>query len=656
MARANQNPSGGLIAVAAVIVALPFLVSPLIVGSLASPEQKLSLQLEPQVTAVLSMLHKSDESLLRVSDLRQRLGAAGAELTAETAAQVAEAKPEILEGVDAELKPGGSLSTDRILAASEAMALATAGEIGGQAATRGLPGKGAAYAQKSFKDLSTLIKENETLLQTAESSIKSARAESVGEVTGAADYWVNRAAAMVSLARGRTLRDKAWLDRWQAEMLRMVARDQALKSLELRRLSDASAGRAPTEAIEAATKHRAALQKTASELREKADVLKRDAAAQRARIDKLTADAKTARDAMAAQDLKPFKATNAMKAGEEFKKYRDEYERLSAAARQAESQAESLRSGAMVGGELAEGADGDLLTGSYDGAKPGVGLTTMEARLGELESRLAAVEADENNVKAELAELNKTAQQLDEERTKQAEEADKLAAEAKKTMARVEEAMKSAAQSEEAAVAALSSGIQYTQAAQTAAKNRVRDATDIKNEANAEKTAERLTHVLSDKDTEAAALTTAAGLLWAAADCYAQGIADELSQKEFAATQAKLLGEEAGEAAATHVDAWRKSAQEKLATAAQRLSEAKQMIAAARFEGLDAPPVVGANYKWTVSQLEAGVHLLSAALAESDEAMKDALAKARASLQETVTGRENSPNLSAAVAALKTLP
>ncbi len=197
--------------------------------------------------------------------------------------------------------------------------------------------------------------------------------------------------------------------------------------------------------------------------------------------------------------------------------------------------------------------------------------------------------------------------------------------------------------------------MRYTQAAQTAAKKRYSVAKQIEQEAAAEKTAERLAQVISDKDTEASVVTMAAELAWSAAETYAQGIAGATAQQKFLAAQTAMLGGEPAEEANPQIDAWRKSGLDKLTLAAQQLSAAKLLIAGATFEGLDGFRLVGANYKWQISQLEAGIHLLAANLADSPEAVADALAKARAALQEAVTGRESSPRLATAVEALKAI-
>ncbi|MCK6483100.1 MAG: hypothetical protein L6R00_03060 [Phycisphaerae bacterium] len=639
----------------ALIIGVVVLVTPLISGMFESGERKLAREVEPGVERVQQLLERLDENLLVTQDLRRRLSESNVDLSAEASATAAEGKPELLEEIDDELQKGDTIRVDKLLASADSEWERLVGPADRDPVTRGLGGRGGVFGRQSFEKFQKLLTQNEALVREAEQSIKATLGLSYGDARAADDVWANQTAALVSLVKGRIERDRAWYDRWQAAGLRMVARTQWLDAVELQQSASAADGRAPNQAIEAATVMKTQVEAQMAPLKDAIAELSQVVDSRRAQIDSLRAEAAAANQALIQMDLTPFKASDPSRAVEEFKEYRQRYESLAQAARRAEAQAETLEKGALSGGSLSLDAEGDLLAGSYVGAEETKGLIELQTRLDTMKGMLASLEEVLKTTAARLDELHATARAADAERDKFQQLASERTEQARTTMSRIDELMASARAADDAALAAFKAGMQQAQAAQRAAQSRVSSARQRLQELAAEQQSERLTHVSGDRDTGPAVQVLAATLAWSAAETCWQAIADLQAQQLTAAAVAQWTGGPSPEPPSAALEELRTSSREFLASAISALNDAKTQIQQARYEQLEGPAIQGQNYKWQVSQLEGALHMMAALMASKPSDAEDDIAKARTALQEALQGREGSPLLSTAATALATL-
>ncbi|NUQ48232.1 MAG: hypothetical protein HUU22_19635, partial [Phycisphaerae bacterium] len=397
----------------ALIIGVVVLVTPLISGMFESGERKLAREVEPGVERVQQLLERLDENLLVTQDLRRRLSESNVDLSAEASATAAEGKPELLEEIDDELQKGDTIRVDKLLASADSEWERLVGPADRDPVTRGLGGRGGVFGRQSFEKFQKLLTQNEALVREAEQSIKATLGLSYGDARAADDVWANQTAALVSLVKGRIERDRAWYDRWQAAGLRMVARTQWLDAVELQQSASAADGRAPNQAIEAATVMKTQVEAQMAPLKDAIAELSQVVDSRRAQIDSLRAEAAAANQALIQMDLTPFKASDPSRAVEEFKEYRQRYESLAQAARRAEAQAETLEKGALSGGSLSLDAEGDLLAGSYVGAEETKGLIELQTRLDTMKGMLASLEEVLKTTAARLDELHATARAAD---------------------------------------------------------------------------------------------------------------------------------------------------------------------------------------------------------------------------------------------------
>ncbi|MFQ5429531.1 MAG: hypothetical protein ACE5E1_04395, partial [Phycisphaerae bacterium] len=329
------------------------------------------------------------------------------------------------------------------------------------------------------------------------------------------------------------------------------------------------------------------------------------------------------------------------------------YLELSETARKAEAEAEALRNGTLAGATLAEAEAEDLLTAPYVDGQPAPGVRDLKVRLEQVKTQLAGYETARTTLLERKAHYEALAEQFGEAARKTGAGAEDLSTRIAKLMEQCTAQLPRAEKAADAALKSFSKAGQFAQAAIRAAAQRTREARSAAATAVGIE-AERLRMITDDGDTEASVQELAAEAAYQAA--LTRAIQMHALQRRYGTERfvASLADRSEPESIEDRVEAYRKEAIERLASARKALEAAERLIAKSRAR-TDHGTVQGKDYVWQVKVGQAAVHLLEAALLDDTDAVFAKKDAAYRLLTEAAQGRERSPLLTPAIETLQYL-
>ncbi len=493
-------------------------------------------------------------------------------------------------------------------------------------------------------EMNKLLKENETLLQQAETVLRQLPGKRAGEQSAGNHLAVNRVRAIFYLTTAQLDLNRAQFEQLQAEELRRTAGMRLGTVAALRRSREAMEARAPTEAIAQINDRIAQLEAETTALTAQVDQLSKVVAAAEARVseqEQAAADARRRLGELEREGLKPA--------------VEQEYLRLSNAARAAEAEVDALSYGTLADAVPSFQEPEDWLNVAYEGGKPRLGLRDLKYGLELLKEQIALRQEMKQDLVARRSAAEEAAEALAAHKQALQGKYDAAMAEVDELLAQAGKHAAAASKAREEALLTFERKAgEFARQAVAAAEKRIREATSALRDLG-EATDERLQKISKD--------SAMAGSVQSLAAAVAYQIAllrlHELNALESAYDVELLVAELGGRGAPADISAkaeeLRTKAAADLKTAMEKLEDARNRMKTASARAADGTTVSGSNYVWSFDVAAAAIRLLEANLAGDKATRLEAQKQAYQLLSEAAKDREQSPLLTPAIDAIRFL-
>ncbi len=502
----------------------------------------------------------------------------------------------------------------------------------------------AAVGQPADPKMGGLLKENEALLQQAETVLKQIPGKRVGEQTAGNHLAVNRMRAIFYLTAARMDSNRGQYEEAQAETLRRAAELRLSAVAALRRSSEAVEARTPTEIRTHLEENLVRLDAEIAAISGQVDQLSKVVTAGEARVAEHDQMATETRRRLAELERNGLTPAN-----------ESEYLRLSNVARAAEAEAEALRNGTLAGARPVFQDGEDWVNAAYDGGQPQLGLRDLKFGLELLSEQITLRQQMKSDLVTRRNAAEEAATAIEAHKRDLQAKIDAQISEISELLVQAGKHAQAGAQAREEALATLErKAAEFTRQAFTAAEKRTRDAAAALRDLG-EASDERLQRVSKDTAMAGSLQGLAAEVAYQTALIRLNELNAMESAYETDSVVARLTGREAPADISTKAHELRTKAAVDLKTAMEKLDDARNRIKTVSVRAADGTTVSGSNFVWAFDVGQAAIRLLEANLAGDKAARIEAQKQAYLLLTEAAKDREQSPLLTPAIDAIRFL-
>jgi len=486
---------------------------------------------------------------------------------------------------------------------------------------------------------------NQKLRQDAETAVNSLRAMKHGTQLAGSHVAVARVAAIYFQTVSRMHANRALFEEKQAALLRASAYERLRDAADVRLRAEVLAAQVPDHLSANVAQMQAAIDGQIAAHRHAVSGLEQQVASLQEECDAAEQTALELRQALA--ELSIARAT--VSAVD-----REQYLDTSAELREVEAKAATLRNGTLRDAERIDARDPDALP-MYEGGTPQIGLRDLMNRLAQGREVLAAMERMAKTLHDQASFVESQRSALGREIAECDAVARRHADAAQDFHAKARSHAQAAKQAWDDYYAASKTASSFAQNAVTATRNRSRDAAASMSSGHA--VDERLDRIKKDGDTEAAAHCLRAEVAFEFALAKARQLEALQDEHEAEALIADASSAEASTPLpADVVQNLKAQAVEALALAAKEYGEAEKLLLASSIK-TPTGTISGRDYAWQTQIGQAAAQLLKSTIAAAVGGKPDREAQdaAAALLTKAAEGREQSPQLTTALATLEYL-
>lgn len=644
MAKSTESAVGGIVGFVLAIVLLGGIAgTPFYLAQLRSDSDSLDAAVQEDVEAIRRIVAHIDEHLSAAKDIRDS-AEEDSLVTPESVADLEAGNPNLYAYVIKLLKP----TTDALQKAIQAdrQRGTEAADAGSRRPTDTIVGRQAVLdVQNKY------LKETDALLADARKIAARLKTVRQGDASASSHLGVNRVLAILNFTEGRVHANRAYIQRQRAAELRDLAEARLAEVASTKSAVSQVESESEEDVLQNVSDQITQTDAALAMLAEAVSGLKGRISAKEAELSKRLADAAAARQELAELERRGFVPAQSTKAGEEFSAYREQYLAINERARRADAAAAALSNGTLAGARLSEEADGDFLTGKYEGGKGEPGLRDLRLGLAAQESAVSALEKRKAGLQEQQTELEARAKLRSRQKSELDSQAETQIADAATVFGQSEEFDKLAAASLDSAMLALEAAEKDAAKAVAAAKNRTRTA----REAIAGTTEGSAEHpfkaIADDKEVEASMQVLSAEIAYHKALLLRDQIDEIRAHHDLAVALAVASSRNPPEAVTSQLDELRSRAIEALTGADSAYTIAENLVKSSRVTTASGT-FQGQDYVWQVQVAHAAVHLLKANLATDDTAARASRTAAYDLLRQATEGREQSPLLAQAVDSL----